>query len=553
MKADLLTFSSNSIRLSFHYKPTSIFAGFILVSISTLFFHPAFFSSTFFHVNGLAFDKTHYESEHKRSKYKTTFPHSQKVLASSLPSLAMKPSPWCESEIDYSAANEYMNAHYYNNNNQPYFQLLDGESINTSPVTTSSGSDNQSGNSIESGKKIETIYDARQGIYHHSTQSLQVPSLSSCGFCLESFGSNVTNWNDMNQVSSIYLKEIREQLIPRLFQQHKDSNKSTYNNNNNNNQNDLPSDFVKNILFWHPMLREEKIAIDSEISNQKRKNNISHPLQKTTPRASIAPNVHIDTDIDAYPDLASVCNLIFKNQIHETFVGINDNNNDEQDILESLENGHRFMIVNFWRNISPYPLSRSPLAILSTHYKLNHDEDHKEDNAFFFPSSKPNMNQSWWYTFPNMDSNECLVFQQYDRRLSILQSKSKSSKSYQVSTHSSFDEPMMTTFDLWHCALSDDAFHIANEKNQNGEYNSMNDNRYRDNFDHEYRRSFDVRAFIVLHEKVPPEQDRFRISRKKSRRPNLNYEESGCFCDEQEQKRIKQKDVERDISKNLSA
>jgi len=44
------------------------------------------------------------------------------------------------------------------------------------------------------------------------------------------------------------------------------------------------------------------------------------------------------------------------------------------------------------------------------------------------------------------------------------------------------------------------------------------------------RRSFDIRALIVLDESVPEELDRFSPDRT---RPILTFEESGCFCDEQ--------------------
>lgn len=48
----------------------------------------------------------------------------------------------------------------------------------------------------------------------------------------------------------------------------------------------------------------------------------------------------------------------------------------------------------------------------------------------------------------------------------------------------------------------------------------------------EGRKSFDIRALIILDEDVPEEADRYRKDRT---RPVLSFEESGSFCHEQEQ------------------
>jgi hypothetical protein len=49
-----------------------------------------------------------------------------------------------------------------------------------------------------------------------------------------------------------------------------------------------------------------------------------------------------------------------------------------------------------------------------------------------------------------------------------------------------------------------------------------------------HRESFDVRMLIVLDEEIEPDVDRYRPSRT---RPILSLDESGCFCDEQAEKR----------------
>jgi hypothetical protein len=50
----------------------------------------------------------------------------------------------------------------------------------------------------------------------------------------------------------------------------------------------------------------------------------------------------------------------------------------------------------------------------------------------------------------------------------------------------------------------------------------------------EGRISFDIRALIILHEEVPEDLDRYSESRT---RHVLTLEESGCFSDEQAEKR----------------
>ena len=82
-----------------------------------------------------------------------------------------------------------------------------------------------------------------------------------------------------------------------------------------------------------------------------------------------------------------------------------------------------------------------------------------------------------------------------------------------------YDRLVSQTSDLWHCALPN---------SNNGE--TIND----DGRDVNFRKSFDVRAFVVFDEKVPQQLDRFRDDRI---RPILSFEESGCFCDKQAEER----------------
>ena len=150
---------------------------------------------------------------------------------------------------------------------------------------------------------------------------------------------------------------------------------------------------------------------------------------------------------------------------------------DVKDVADAIIHGRqRFAVVNFWRNIGDAPVTSAPLAILSTRY---------DKQQLAFPNARPDMERSKWYVFPNATRDEVIVFYQYDRNLT---------------------QPS----DLWHCAISTQ----SSEKNE--QYSE--------------RRSFDIRAFVVLDESVPEELDRFSSNRT---RPVLTLDESGCFCDEQ--------------------
>merc|ERR1711933_695089 len=108
------------------------------------------------------------------------------------------------------------------------------------------------------------------------------------------------------------------------------------------------------------------------------------------------------------------------------------------------------MGMNTWRNINIYePIHSAQLGLFVPKYNANG----------YFPFSKHNMSNSRWYVYPKMTYNECLFFNQYDRKSSILS-------------------------DIWHCALSD----IIDNNNQNEKKPSS------------LRKSFDVKVFIILKE-----------------------------------------------------
>jgi hypothetical protein len=108
------------------------------------------------------------------------------------------------------------------------------------------------------------------------------------------------------------------------------------------------------------------------------------------------------------------------------------------------------------------------------------------------------MEESGWYVFPNVTRDEVIAFYQYDRN-------------------------SMQPSDIWHCAI------LSTQHTGGGGKASLTTTTTT-----RPRRSFDVRALVVLDESVPRELDRFGPDRT---RPILTFEESGCFCDEQAEDR----------------
>jgi hypothetical protein len=213
---------------------------------------------------------------------------------------------------------------------------------------------------------------------------------------------------------------------------------------------------LEKVVFWHPMIRGTDIADLSA---------------RTAPPAAL---VHIDTDVGAY-ELQDLVKIIQKNSIE------GDNDNDDQIVQEAIRAGKRFVIVNAWRNIDPSkPVQRSPLALCLPDYQSSHK---------CFPYAQPETYR--WYTFPEMTTDEVLLFKQYDRKADRIS-------------------------DLWHCALSDV-----------GQQNGAN----------AHRRSLDLRALCILDEQLPSDLDRYSGHRQ---RALLSLEESECFCDAQGSKRKQQ-------------
>ena len=207
--------------------------------------------------------------------------------------------------------------------------------------------------------------------------------------------------------------------------------------------------------------------------------------QRTSPVARL---VHIDTDFGAH-DVEGIISLVEQNSIgcvnkrrHKSF--------PREKINASIREGNRFAIINAWKGIQPShaKIGRAHLGLLSSRY----EDDNKDipQRHRCFPTLQPNPKESRWYAYPGMSSDEVLLFKQYDRIVDL-------------------------PSDIWHCSLPE------TDAEKKPEYNFP-------------RRSFDVRALVVFDKVVPPELDRYCSDRP---RPVLSLEESGCFCDEQAEKR----------------
>ena len=337
--------------------------------------------------------------------------------------------PFVMHPIDYSAANEYIGEHY---------QHIFGDRMYFDNGVT--------GPFVEENHDLhpkEPVYNARNGVIrpnNSSVQDLGPPTLEHDGFTLLQAPSLVSDWKDLPQIKSVYRHELEKLLREDLF----------------------AGEELMDIVIWNPMFRGE----NEVVSNVQR--DMTQPNPPTSPTAGM---VHIDQDIGAY-EAAGFLAMIRNSRLME---------NDEDKfpkLIELVNKGHRFAVINFWRNAGAEPIRRQPLAVFSPRY---------EEASFpYFPKSKPDPALSRWYTYPNMTPDELLVFKQYDRNGSY-------------------------PSDIWHCALKSISDPSAPA-----------------------RESFDIRAFVVFASMVDPQKDRFGIDRV---RPILDYEESGEFCDAQAEKR----------------
>jgi len=274
----------------------------------------------------------------------------------------------------------------------------------------------------------------------------------------------VTDWNDLHQIRDLYLPDLSRTL-----------------------ENAFRGSRIRHLVFWNPMVRGAgKVHTRPGVESG------------ATPTASFARFPHIDTDVGAYPTSRDLVDLFQKNSVGGDLAsaGVGGSSISStfptESIVDAIDRGCRFSVVNAWRNIGYEPVSKAPLALLSPRYR--NDDSHTHRLRFAFPDAAPDMERSRWYAFSHMTPEEVLLFCQYDRDAS----------------HPS---------DIWHCALTSVAGGGKAEEGSSDDGGGGGD-----------RRSIDVRCLIVFDEIVPEERDRFAPDRTRS---FLTQKQSADFCSEQ--------------------
>ena len=418
-----------------------------------------------------------YRHSNLQSHYQS---HDQQYIAETASSTTIPIPVFAQGQVDYSAANDYILAHY---NQSHYFQAKDGEYW---------------GDDAHSQRRMESFVDARkvQSNFTNETQMLEQTGMALVSSPIHHFlppRTDTTNyddhthtlqhWSTVDTIQTSYLPELKR-IISLLY----------------------PSKDILHCHFWNPMMRGENYTIsrqeeskrDERSRNASSVSNVSFQMQTPTPTANVASMLHIDTDVGAYDSIHDLLRIIQKNQVKDIKDTTVHDDSYWNDMAGNIVNNHqRFIILNFWRNIGKLPVERAPLAILSTKYRNTTSSTlEQRDEKCWFPYVSPDMDKSQLYIFPNMTRDEVVVFYQYDRLAS---------------------QPS----DLWHCAVPSIQYLHRREE----------DDRVSTEIP---RTSFDIRAFLVFNESVPGELDRFSKDRSK---PILSFEESGCFCDEQAEKR----------------
>eukprot|EP00964_Phaeocystis_antarctica_P096964 scaffold63174_cov76-Phaeocystis_antarctica.AAC.2 len=200
-----------------------------------------------------------------------------------LPQLAVKaalqanalPRPWRTATVDYSAANEYIAAHYAHVHSKEYF---------ASPGQASGQA---------SGQAIEPIYDGRLGVWDDEAAAAVPASLESCGFALQPSPTSVTCWSDADAVRSGYLPQLWAQLTAAV-------------------EGSAAHGKVAEVIFWHPVLRGEgdfgKEEDDGDEQEGSEGNDggdggeVGEGGDGGVVRSGYVSVAHVDTDVNAYAE-----------------------------------------------------------------------------------------------------------------------------------------------------------------------------------------------------------------------------------------------------------
>ena len=168
--------------------------------------------------------------------------------------------------VDYSAANEYVRAHY---NQSQYFFGTSG--------TSSSKVEEQ----VYSGRILQTHYkNEREMLAENGLAIIESPIITEY--------DEPINWSDVNDIQSKYLPELERIITNNLFSS--------------------SSSQILGYCFWNPMMRGETCQIS-------RSDGSGTTQEGQTPTANIASLVHIDTDVGAYESIQEFLNIVDKNKV----------------------------------------------------------------------------------------------------------------------------------------------------------------------------------------------------------------------------------------------
>jgi len=183
--------------------------------------------------------------------------------------------------IDYSAANEYIRAHY---NQSSYFA-----------TSKQDGASSTIEHEIYNGRVFQSSQyndNAKEMLIDNGLAIIQSPLLS----------NDTIDWSNMNDIQSIYLPKL-ESILHNLF----------------------PT--ISSYCFWNPMQRGTELEISRATENG----------SDVIPTANIASLVHIDTDVGAYESIEDVLDIVDKNKVSSTQSSSNKFNKEDvaNDIIQN--------------------------------------------------------------------------------------------------------------------------------------------------------------------------------------------------------------------------
>jgi hypothetical protein len=219
-------------------------------------------TTTFQRTSGFSF---HAKISTLRSRAGEIFKATSCVDNSSNSNVPLKIEPWLRNvPIDYSAANEFIQAHYDGDDSSN-----DNENCTYFPASAT---------------RLESVYNARLGVYNDTAKQWQPATMPSCGFTLLSDVSSteespqIADWTNRSEIEEFYLPRLRELLM----QQDWGRNAT-----------------VSHVIFWHPLQRGVDDADDQQQLPLSLRDVEGQQPPQTIPRSGYVSTAHIDTDLGA--------------------------------------------------------------------------------------------------------------------------------------------------------------------------------------------------------------------------------------------------------------